>query len=295
MSDATGQNTSGSVVVITGAARGIGAELARELARRGARLALLGLEPAELAKTAASIPGARAYDVDVCDSGALKDVAKRVVEDFGSVDVVVANAGIAASGPLLIADEASWDKTVEVNLFGSVRTVRAFLPALIESHGYVLQIASLSAIAPAPFMTAYTASKAGVEAFAHALRAELKHHHVRVGVGYFAFTDTDLVRGVDAKAGLSTMRAGLKGPFGKTYPLAPAVQRVADGIERRSPHVYAQKWLRAMQYVRGGVPSVVALGSRGLAEAEAEIVAAGADAVTRPVGAGGEANRLTSG
>lgn len=285
----------GQVVVITGAARGIGAELARELAKRGARLALLGLEPTELAKTAASIPGARAYDVDVCDSAGLKAVAAQVVKDFGKVDVVVANAGIAASGPLLIADEASWDKTVEVNLFGSVRTIRAFLPALVDSHGYVLQIASLSAITPAPFMTAYTASKAGVEAFAHALRAELKHHRVRVGVGYLAFTDTDLVRGVDAKAGLSTMRAGLKGPFGKTYPLAPAVLRVADGIERRSPHVYAQRWVRVMQYVRGAVPSVVTVGAKGLKEAEAEIVAAGADQVTRPVGAGGEANHLTTG
>lgn len=285
----------GQVVVVTGAARGIGATLAQELARRGALVALLGLEPDVLAATAAAIPGARAYDVDVCDSAALKEVAGRVVADFGRVDVVVANAGIAASGPLLLADEASWDKTVEVNLLGSVRTIRAFLPALIASQGYVLQISSLSALTPAPFMTAYTASKAGVEAFAHALRAELKHHRVRVGVGYLAFTDTDLVRGVDSKAGLSTMRAGLQGPFGKTYPLAPAVVRLAEGIERRSPHVYAQKWLRVMQYVRGAVPSVITVGARGLKEAEAEIVAAGAESVTRPVGAGGEANSLQKG
>lgn len=281
---------SGQVVVITGAARGIGAQLARELADRGAQVALLGLEPEVLAATSATIEGSRSYPVDVCDAGALREVAARVLTDFSRVDVVVANAGIAASGPLLLADEASWDKTVEVNLFGSVRTVRAFLPALIDSSGYVLQIASLSAMAPAPFMTAYTASKAGVEAFAHALRAELQHHRVRVGVAYLAFTDTDLVRGTDAMAGLRTMRAGIKGPVGRTYPLAPAVVRLADGIARRAPHVYGQRWVRAIQYVRGAVPSIVALGTKGLAAAEAEILAAGPETVTRPAGAGGAAN-----
>lgn len=283
-------DVNGQVVAITGAARGIGKELARELTSRGARVALLGLEPELLAAGATALPGARAYDVDVTDAAALADVARRVVADFGRVDVLVVNAGIAAAGPLLLADPASFDKTLEVNLFGSVRTARAFLPAIIQSNGYILQIASVAAMAHAPFMGAYCASKAGVEAFAHSLGAELRHHGVRVGVAYLAFTDTDMVRGVDERPGLRSMRAGLSGPFGRTYPLLPAVQRLADGIGRRSLHVYGQAWVRGVQTIRGLLPALVNVSSRGLADAEAEIAAADRD-VTTPVGAGGEANK----
>ena len=285
-------DVTGQVVVVTGGARGVGKELARELTTRGARVALLGLEPAELAAVAAELPGSRAYDVDVTDGAALTAAAAAVVADFGRVDVVVANAGIASAGPLLLADPGSYEKCIEVNLLGSIRTVRAFLPALVQSKGYVLQIASLAAMTHAPFMSAYCASKAGAEAFAHSLQGELRHHGVRVGVGYLAFTDTDMVRGVDARPGLSSMRQGLAGPFGRTYPLAPAVVRLADGIGRRSSHVYAQKWVRGVAGVRGLLPTVIPLGARGLEQAEAEIVAAGAAEVTRPVGAGGAANRV---
>ncbi len=283
-------DVNGQVIAITGAARGIGKELARELTSRGARVALLGLEPEVLAASAAELPGARAYDVDVTDAVALAEVARRVVSDFGRVDVLVANAGIAAAGPLLLADPASYDKTIEVNLLGSIRTARAFLPAIIQSNGYILQIASVAAMAHAPFMGAYCASKAGVEAFAHSLAVELRHHGVRVGVAYLAFTDTDMVRGVDERPGLRSLRQGMAGPFGKTYPLAPAVVRLADGVGRRSSHVYAQAWLRGVQAVRGLLPALVAVGTRGLADAEAEIAAADRD-VTTPVGAGGAANK----
>jgi short-subunit dehydrogenase len=87
---------------------------------------------------------------------------------------------------------------IEVNLLGSVATARAFLPALLAAEGYFLQVASLAAIAPAPLMGAYCASKAGVEAFAHALRAEVAHQGVDVGVAYLTWTDTDMVRAADA-------------------------------------------------------------------------------------------------
>ena len=125
----------GKVVVVTGAARGVGASLARQLTAKGALVALLGLEAEELATVSASCPGSAAFEVDVTDSEALDEVARRVVERFGRVDVVVVNAGIAAGGPLLLADPSSYDRVVEVNLLGSVRTVRAFLPAVVAARG----------------------------------------------------------------------------------------------------------------------------------------------------------------
>ena len=280
----------GSVVVVTGAARGVGAELARQLTDRGARLALLGLEGELLRSLAAQLDGSAAWEVDVTDPEALDAVALQVVQHFGSVDVVVVNAGIAAGGPLLVADAGSYDRVITVNLLGSVRTVRAFLPHVVASRGYVLQVASLAAMVPAPMMSAYCASKSGVEAFAHSLRGEVAHHGVDVGVAYLSWTDTDMVRGADAVPGLGHYRKQLPWVFGRTYALEPAVARIVDGIARRSAHVYAQAWLRLLPTVRGLLPAGVArVGAKHAPEAERVLTAAGPDAL-RPVGAGGAAD-----
>jgi short-subunit dehydrogenase len=127
----------------------------------------------------------------------------------------------------------------------------------MESRGYLLQIASLAAITPAPMMTAYCASKSGVEAYAHSLRAEVGYQGVRVGVGYLSWTDTDMVRGADQDEVMRELRQRLPWPSSKTYPLGPAVDRIVAGIERRSSHVYGQWWLRGMQGVRGYLPGLV--------------------------------------
>ncbi|WP_345700421.1 SDR family oxidoreductase [Kitasatospora terrestris] len=281
---------SDQVAVVTGAARGVGALLAQRLAARGAKVALVGLEPDELATVARTCgPDATSWEADVTDLETLAAVADAIRAHYGRIDTVVANAGIALGGPLLDADHRMFSRVIEVNLLGSVATARAFLPALIDSGGYLLQVASLAALTPAPLMTAYCASKAGVESFAHALRAETGHKGVKVGVGYLSWTDTDMVRGADRDEVLREMRARLPWPANKTYPLEPAVERIVAGIARRSPHVYAQWWLRGMQAVRGAVPGVLGrLGPREVARLEPRLAATAADRL-RPVGAGGAA------
>ncbi|WP_033821357.1 SDR family oxidoreductase, partial [Kitasatospora sp. MBT63] len=276
------------VVVVTGAARGVGALTARKLAQQGARVALVGLEPEELKAVAAQCgPEASFWEADVTDLEALSAVAGQIEERYGRIDTVVANAGIAIGGPLLDSDHRAFTRVIEVNLLGSVATARAFLPALAKSRGYLLQIASLAAITPAPLMAAYCASKAGVEAFAHSLRAEVAHQGVKVGVGYLSWTDTDMVRGADQDAVLRQMRARLPWPANKTYPLGPAVDRLVAGIARRSAHVYAQAWLRGMQPVRWVLPSLIAaVGARDVARLAPELKATAGDRL-RPVGAGG--------
>jgi NAD(P)-dependent dehydrogenase (short-subunit alcohol dehydrogenase family) len=282
---------SGQVVVVTGAARGVGALMARKLAQRGARVALVGLEPAELEAVAAQCgPEASHWEADVTDLEALRTTAQAIQDRYGRIDTVVANAGIAIGGPLVDSDPGAFDRVIQVNLLGSVATARAFLPALAESRGYLLQIASLAAITPAPLMAAYCASKAGVEAFAHSLRAEVAHQGVKVGVGYLSWTDTDMVRGADQDEVLRQMRARLPWPANKTYPLPPAVDRLVAGIARRSAHVYAQPWLRGMQPVRWLLPSLIAaVGSRDVAKLAPQLQATAASRL-RPVGAGGEAD-----
>ena len=280
----------GRVAVVTGAARGLGALLARRLADRGMRVALLGLEPDELAAAAAACgPDARYWEVDVTDDAALARAAAEINGVYGRVDIVVANAGIATGGPVEYSDPRTFSRVIEVNLLGSVATARAFLPALRASKGYFFQVASLAALCSAPMMAAYSASKSGVEAFAHSLRAEVAHHGVGVGVGYLSWTDTDMVRGADQDAALADMRAKLPFPTNRTYPLEPTVDRLVAGIVRRRAHVYGQRWLPLLQAVRGFVPATVTRHARRhLADAETRWLAAGAD--TRLVGAGGAAN-----
>ncbi|MFF5089839.1 SDR family oxidoreductase [Streptomyces niveus] len=254
----------GQAAVVTGAARGVGELLARKLSARGARVALVGLEADELKDVASRLhTECEHWYADVTDHEAMTRVAREVKERFGKVDIVVANAGVAAGGPFVDSDPAAWRRVIEVNLIGGAVTARAFLPVLMESRGYFLQIASLAAITPAPMMTAYCASKSGVEAFAHSLRAEVGYRGVRVGVGYLSWTDTDMVRGADEDEVMREMRRRLPWPANKTYPLGPAVERIVTGIERRSAHVYAQWWLRGTQSVRGYLPGLVAtVGSR---------------------------------
>ncbi|KUJ37588.1 short-chain dehydrogenase [Streptomyces sp. NRRL F-5122] len=278
----------GQVAVVTGAARGVGELLARKLSARGATVALVGLEPDALKQVSEQLYGENGHwHADVTDHQAMTRVAREVKERFGKVDIVVANAGVANGGPFADSDPQSWRRVVEVNLIGSVVTARAFLPVLLESRGYLLQIASLAAITPAPMMTAYCASKSGVEAFAHSLRAEVAHKGVRVGVGYLSWTDTDMVRGADRDEVMRELRQRLPWPSNKTYPLGPAVDRIVAGIERRSSHVYGQGWLRGMQAVRGWLPGIIAtVGQRDVRRFEPRLKSVS----TGLVGAGGEAD-----
>ncbi|MFF4957264.1 SDR family oxidoreductase [Streptomyces sp. NPDC001222] len=278
----------GRVAVVTGAARGVGELLARKLSVRGVRVALVGLEADALKQVSERLYGdSDHWYADVTDHEAMTRVAGEVKERFGKIDIVVANAGVANGGPFTASDPESWRRVIEVNLIGSAVTARAFLPALVESRGYLLQIASLAAITPAPMMTAYCASKSGVEAYAHSLRAEVAHHGVGVGVGYLSWTDTDMVRGADRDDAMRELRQRLPWPAGKTYPLGPAVERIVAGIERRSSHVYGQAWLRGMQAVRGYLPGLIAtVGQREMRRFEPRLRAVR----TGLVGAGGEAD-----
>jgi NAD(P)-dependent dehydrogenase (short-subunit alcohol dehydrogenase family) len=285
----------GKTVLITGAARGIGAETARQAARRGARVALVGLEPQELERVAEQCgPEAAAFEADVTDADALKGAVEAVVERFGGIDVVMANAGVAPTGMVRSIAPEMFERTVEVNLLGVWRTVRTCLPHVIERRGYVLVIASLAAASHAPGMAAYAASKAGAEAFADSLRGELSHLGVDVGVGYFAFIDTDMVRGGDSHPVFGGMRSELPGPFGKTYPLPDAVAKVVEGIEGRRRTVVFPGWVKAMLALRGIVgPLFDRAGSGRAAEVDAafdrDIAERGAEAASALVGAGGEA------
>ncbi|MBD0418491.1 SDR family oxidoreductase [Streptomyces sp. NPDC052309] len=280
-------------VVVTGAARGLGAALARECARRGARLALLGHEKAGLDTVAASLPGpALTLKADVTDAAALDEAAAQVRGRLGRASVVVANAGIAEGGPFAASDPAVWRRVIDVNLTGSAHTARAFLPDLLHTAGFHLQIASSASLGAAPLMSAYCASKAGVEAFAHALRAEVAHHGVAVGIAYLNWTDTDLIRDADRHDVLRELRAHMPAPARRVLPVDLVAARLVRAVERRRTAVYVPAWLRLAQVTRTALPPVVLrLSRRRLPRLEAE----GSLDPTGPLGAGGRADEAAAG
>lgn len=176
--------------------------------------------------------------------------------------VVVANAGVAEGGPFGSSDPATWRRVIEVNLIGSAITARTFLPGLLATRGYFLQIASTAAFEPAPMMSAYCASKAGAESFAQCLRAELAHQGIGVGIAYLNWTDTDMIRDADQYGVLRELRAHMPSPARRVYPVETVAARMVAAIERRASAVYMPSWLRLAQPVRPVLPPLVTWISR---------------------------------
>jgi NAD(P)-dependent dehydrogenase (short-subunit alcohol dehydrogenase family) len=257
----------GRRVLITGAARGIGAALAERLHERGARVALAGLEEDLLADVAARCGGA---PWAVCNV-AHRDQVDRAVEEcaaaLGGLDVVVANAGIAAQLPLVGGDPKVMERTIAVNVLGVYYTLRAAGPHISHDRGYALPIASVGAVVHLPLMGAYSASKAAVEALGNTLRIELRPSGARVGVGYFAEIDTDMTsRGFGTEAA-QTLTKHLKG-MNRVAPLPVAIDALERGIARRSRRVVAPGWAAPLLPLRMAVqPFVDRATQRGLRKA----------------------------
>ncbi len=273
----------GKVVFITGAARGIGAEVARRLRNKGAKLVLTDLGAAELAALAAELGEDRVLTAvaDVRDLSAMQAAAEKAVERFGGIDVVVANAGIASYGSVLRVDPEAFKRVLEVNMLGVFHTVRATLPALIDRRGYLLVVSSLAAFAASPGMASYDMSKAGNEHLAHALRLEVARLGVGVGVAYMSWIDTALVR--DSKSDLPTfgqMLGALPWPLNKTTSVDRCAEALVKGIEGRTDRVYWPRWVGPFRWLKpalstrvGELPlkSAVQL----LPQADAEVAALG--------------------
>lgn len=249
----------GKRVLVTGAARGLGFELATVLAARGARLSLVGLEPDLLQERARALgPGHAWFEADVTDQASLDDAVRGTVAQLGGIDAVVPNAGIANAGTLAGGPVDAHVRTIDVNVSGTIRTLSACLPQLIENRGYALLIASVGSFSMFPGLGTYCASKAAVEHLANALRLELAHTGVRVGSAHPAFLDTDLVRDADADSdSVSEARRRLSGPLGQTYSPRECAEALADAIAKRKRRVYVPRSLAVMQALRPLVLSSV--------------------------------------
>lgn len=241
----------GRRIFITGGARGIGAALAQRLHERGARVAIAGLEPDLLEQVARSCGDAPWAHCDVTDRAQVEAAVSSSVERLGGLDVVVANAGIAAQLPIVGGNPEVMERTVAVNLMGVYNTLREAGPHISHERGYALAVSSLAAVLHLPLLGAYCASKAAVEALGGSLSAELRPSGARAGVAYFAEIDTEMTSrgfGTEASAKLLGRNQVLK-----PAPLGAAIGALERGIARRSRRIVAPWW------VAGFLPMLIGL------------------------------------
>jgi len=240
------------VVLITGAARGIGAETARRAAAKGARVSLVGMEPERLRALAGEL-GERAawFEADVTDQEQMDGAVAGTVAAFGGIDIVLANAGVGNTGTVAISPPDVLVRTLDVNVNGVVRTVSAALPHITDRRGYVMIVSSTAAFTMAPGMAAYAASKAAVEQFANCLRLEVAHKGVKVGSVHPAWIDTDLVR--DHRRDLKTFDDAFEKfpwPMNATTSVEECADAIVDGMVRRRRRVYVPRAIALVQALR---------------------------------------------
>lgn len=233
----------GKVALITGAARGIGAGVAREFAARGGKVALVGLEPEELAKVAASIgDNAAWWEADVRDGGALTTAIDAAAAHFGRIDYVLANAGIASYGTVRQIPEDAFERVVDININGVYRTLHATIPHLEKTKGYALVVASLASFTNLAGLAPYNASKAGAESLALATKQEVAHLGIKVGVCHPSWVDTDIVRNAEADLpSFKEIRKKLPYPANGTTTVEDCVDLILRGFAKRKTRVYVPR------------------------------------------------------
>ncbi|MEE2058570.1 short-chain dehydrogenase/reductase [Rhodococcus artemisiae] len=254
-------NLSGKVALVTGAAQGIGLAVARELLGRGARVVLVDRDEATVNAAAELLnPSSTLVAVaDVTDRGAMAAVVARATEDFGPIDVVIANAGITPPpATIRTSDLAEFDRVMAVNLTGALNTIQPTLDGIVARGGHIVVVASAAAFSPGLGGSAYMSSKAAVEQVGRALRLELAHTPATVTVAYYGFVDTELARNTLDRDPLGA-RVGelLPWPMNRRVSAEHAAAVTVRAIERRAPRVVTPRLWGAYSVLRGLVNPVI--------------------------------------
>ena len=251
MTDRADRSLVGKVALVTGGARGLGAATARSLRAAGARVFVLDRNPPDA--------GERFDDQvtylggDVTDLADLTRAVERIRSEAAHLDIVIANAGVVARGATLRASApATVDRLFDVNIGGALNTVRAALPALIESRGRIVLISSVFAFVNGAGTIPYAMSKAAVEQLGRGLRVELAAHGISVTTAYFAMINTDMIRqSVDedpaAQALLDTQPRFLR----TRIDPEEAADAIVTGLRRRHPRVVRPRRWTVISRLRG--------------------------------------------
>jgi short-subunit dehydrogenase len=245
----------GAVALVTGASRGIGREVARQAADRGARVGLVARSAGELDEVLSSIGGRGvAVTADVSDAAQVDDAARRVEAALGPVDVVVANAGIGAYGPFAATEAAEIERLTRVNWLGTAHVIRAVLPGMVERRrGHVAVVASIAGRMGAPLEALYSATKFAQVGLAEALAVEVAPYGIGVSVVNPGPVATDFF---EARGHA----------YDRRFPRPVRPERVAalvvEAVERGQAERYVPRWLRSAMVSRVLVPPLYRWGAR---------------------------------
>ena len=239
------------VVLITGAASGIGAATALELVAQGGIPVLVDCDAEPLAQMAQRCgPQTLYWLADVTQLQAMQEVVDKTISKLGRIDIVFANAGVAAFGPVAYIDPEAWKRCFEVNVFGVFNTIRAALPVIMQQRGYVLINASSSSFAHPPVMSAYAASKSAVEAMGNSLRIEMAAHGVGVGVVHAGWVRTPLVTEGALHPGFVRLRATMPGPMNSETSPEETARVIVQGMLQRKRRIWVPAWLKILFALR---------------------------------------------
>ncbi|MDP7721761.1 SDR family NAD(P)-dependent oxidoreductase [Mycobacterium sp. TY814] len=244
----------GKVVLITGGTGGIGSATARELLRRGAKVAIADLDPQTPEIGAAmSSNSAMGLVADVRARETLDAAIDAVVDRFGRLDIAIANAGILAqTGTLRTTPLSSVESLLAVNVTGVVNTVQAAIDQVIATRGQIALLSSVFAFANGMGTIPYAMTKAAVEQLGRGLRVELANHGVSTLVAYFSMVHTAMItEGVDGDPLADQLLATMPQTMLKRIAPETAATALVDGLARRSPTVFAPSRWKPLSALRG--------------------------------------------
>ena len=232
------QRFANKTAVVTGAGRGIGQEIAKALAAEGAKVAVVSRSESSCGKAAEEInalyPGsATAYAVDVADHGAVQELAKKIGEELGTVNILVNNAGVTRDGLLMRMKEDDWDTVLDTNLKGAFNTVKGFMRVLMKAEDpRIINIASVIGLIGNAGQANYSASKAGLIGFTKAVARELSGRKVTCNAVAPGFITTDMTDELPEAVRAEILKKIPLGDFGQVSDIAAAVLFLASPAAR---------------------------------------------------------------
>lgn len=218
------------VVIVTGASRGIGKEIARAFANEGAKVACVATSEAGGQKTADEIGnGAKGYGCDVSDSAAVDALIEAVVGDLGTPAVLVNNAGITKDTLILRMKDEDWDRVMQVNLKGAFNTIRAVAKPMMKArYGRIVNISSVIGLHGGAGQANYAASKAGLIGLTLATAKELGSRNITCNAIAPGFIETDMTEDLPADFKEYVEKTAPAGRLGKPEDIAPAILFLAS-------------------------------------------------------------------